>query len=511
MAGQEQKTQPSEWWFEYLMKKFDEKLPRKPRVETATTPKTRRERLELLWSHYIGDAPLPNINEKYRETFRELLRKARPNYAIMAIDAMADRSVLKGVYTDADRDLDGDDIARQVQDVSGFAALQRDMQTYLYTLGESYVTIVPPLDGAPAGSVPLLLAEDPRYCVGEKDPLNPRHLVAAVKVFEDKINDQQKALLFLPNQRFVFVREPGQHADEFNIDQWTQAEATTVAGLEDYGGIPMVRFENKMALGEYEPHLDLLDRIADGIVHRMVISWYQSFKQRAIRGDLDGGADFSDGNDDSLIRDLADANLADVFQADPGTLWVVPPDVDFWESGATDLTPLLSAIRDDVKEFGVCTRIPMHMLAPDGTNQTAEGAAMMREGLTDKISDRQARQAPQWILLWQMVFALSGQAARVAGIRLQWGKTENIPLAVRADAVNSTRGVLSRKRQVVELLELDPMVAKLNETELMEESMASESAAAQMPNFGGDSAANSAPTQGAGAAAGAAEALPEAA
>ncbi|MGW4240919.1 hypothetical protein [Nocardia sp. NPDC004722] len=469
--AQQQKTQPPEWWFEYLMKRFDEKLEWEPRVTSTNTPKTRRERLDLLWSYYIGDGPLPFINEKYRETFRELLRKSRPNYAIMAIDSMCDRSVLKGIYTEADKDLDGDDIARKVQEVSGFAALQRDMQTWLYTLGESYVTIVPPLAGAPTGSVPMLLAENPRFCVGEPNPLIPRQLIAFVKVYRDRIANCQKALLFLPGQRIEFIREEGQFGTKFILDQWSKGEVAAMAGLEEYGGIPVVRFENKMGLGEFEPHLDTLDRIADGILHRKIITWYQSFKQRAIRGDLDGGEDFSD-DENSLIRSLGDAKLEDIFQADPGTLWIVPEGVEFWESGATDLTPLLLAERDDVKEFGVSTRIPMHMLAPDGNNQTAEGASMLREGLTDKINDRQARQQPQWMLLWQMVFALSGQAARAVNVRLQWGSTERTPLAVRADAVQKTRGVLSRKRQVVELMEMDPLVAKLNETELMEESMA---------------------------------------
>ncbi len=474
MAEQQQQTQPPEWWFEYLMNRFDEDLEREPRSQTANSPSTRRERLDLLWSYYLGDPPLPSINERYRETFREMLRKARPNYAIMSIDSMCDRSVLRGIYTAADADLDGDDLARQVQEVSGFAALQRDMQTWLYTLGEAYAMVVPPVQGAPEGSVPMLLAEDPRFCVGEPDPLNPRRLIAFIKVFADRIANCQKAVMFLPGQRITWQREEGQFDPEFNLKQWTSVETVPMAGLETMGGIPVVRFVNKMGLGEFEPHIDLLDRITDGILHRMVITAYQSFRQRAIKGDVDGGADYSDGDTESLIRPLDDATIADVFANDPGVLWAVPEGVDFWESQSTDLTPLLVATRDDVKEFGVCTRIPMHMLTPDGVNQSAEGATTMREGLIDKISDRQARQEPQWILLWQMVFTLAGKANSATGIRLQWGKPERTSLNSRADAAQKTRGILSRKRQIVELLEMDPVIAKLSESELLEEAMATE-------------------------------------
>ncbi|WP_329405413.1 phage portal protein [Nocardia vinacea] len=465
-------------WLEYLMNKLDEDLEREPRVTTDNTPTTRRERLELLWSYYLGDPPLPTVAEKYRETFAAVLRKSRSNYAIMAIDSMCDRSVLQGIYTAADADLNGDDAAKLVCDASGFAALQRDMQTWLYTMGESYVTIVAPLAGAPEGSVPMLLAEDPRYCVGEPDPLNPRYLRAFLKIFVDKLADQQKVILLTPGQRHVFAREPGQYSTDFVADQWTLEETTSTAGLEMFGGVPVVRFVNKMGLGEFEPHLDLLDRITDGILHRMVITAFQSFKQRAVKGDLDGGADFSE-DTDSIIKSIADADLTDIFQNDPGVLWMLPEGVELWESGTTDLTPLLMATRDDVKEFGVCTRIPMHMLAPDGVSQTAEGASAMREGLVDKISDRQARQDPQWILLWQMVFTLMGKAG-VTGIRLQWGKPERVSLAARTDAVQKTRGVLSRRRQVVELLEMSPELAALSESELLEEAMASDAAMSQL-------------------------------
>ncbi|WP_109523678.1 MULTISPECIES: phage portal protein [Nocardia] len=461
-------------WLEYLMNKLDEDLEREPRVTTGNTPTTRRERLDLLWSYYLGDPPLPTVAEKYRETFSAVLRKARSNYAIMAIDSMCDRSVLQGIYTAADADLNGDDAAKAVCDASGFAALQRDMQTWLYTMGESYVTIVPPLAGAPTGTPPMLLAEDPRFCVGEPDPYNPRMLRAFLKIFVDKIADQQKAILLIPGQRIVFTREKGQYSNEFVAKQWSAEPATSVPGLELLGGVPVVRFQNKMGLGEFEPHLDLLDRITDGILHRMVITAFQSFKQRAVKGDLDGGADFSE-DTDSLIKSIADAELTDIFQNDPGVLWMLPEGVELWESGTTDLTPLLMATRDDVKEFGVCTRIPMHMLIPDGVSQSAEGASAMREGLIDKISDRQARQNPQWILLWQMIFTLMGKT-NVTGIRLQWGKPERVSLSSKTDAVQKTRGVLSRKRQVVDLMEMSPELAALNESELLEEAMASDAA-----------------------------------
>ncbi|MDE8648088.1 phage portal protein [Rhodococcus qingshengii] len=472
MAEQEAFVQPPEWWFEFLMNKFDADVVRTPRVSSANTPRTRRDRLELLNDYYIGDPPLPFISDQYKGTFEQVMRKARANYATMSVDVMTDRSVLMGVATETDGDADGDDIARQIQEASGFAAVQRDVQSYLFAMGEAYVTVIPPLEGV-QDAVPMMIAEDPRKCVGQVDPINPQRLIAAVKYFDDELRDSQVALLFVENNKYTFRREEGQFNTSFNVDEWTLETTETLQGLEELGGVPIVKFTNKMGLGEFEAHIDLLDRIMDGILQRIVIQWYQSFRQRAIKGDLDGGEDFTDEDgSNNLIKSLGDdKTIADVFQADPGSLWMVPENVEFWESQTADLTPLISAIRDDVKEFAASTRTPLHIITPDAANGSAEGAGLMREGLVDKINDRQARQTPGWTLAFKIAFAMAGQDQRAKGIRLLWAKTIHNSLQMKADAMAKTKGILSRNRQVIEIMEFDPYTAKLNETELIAESM----------------------------------------
>ncbi|CAM4323828.1 phage portal protein [Nocardia ninae] len=479
-------------WFEFLMKKFDEKIPGERRAVSVNTPKTRRERLDLLWSYYIGDPPLPTVSEKYKPTFKEVMRKARSNYATMSVDVMTDRSILQGVSTEADKDLDGDDISRQIADESGWAALQRDLQTYLFVCGEAYALVASPLEGVP-DAMPMIMAEDPRFAVGQRDPANPRYLRAFVKYYLDEIADQQVALLFVDNAKYTWRREPGQTSKSFKLDEWELTDTEAVQGLELMGGVPAVRFENKLAMGEFEPHIDLLDRIMDGVFQRIVIGWYQSFRQRAVRGNLDGAEDFTVDNDSTnFIRTVADDELVDLFQADPGALWLVPEGVDFWESEQADLTPLINAIRDDVKEFAAATRTPMHIITPDAANQTAEGASLMREALVDKITDRQARQSSPWVLVWQIAFSLAQQEARQKGVKLLWAKVDRSSLQARADAIAKTKGVLSRKRQLISILELTPEEAKLNEAELIQESMALDNSFSPAPATASASARNSA-------------------
>lgn len=462
MDSQPERGTP-EWWFRFLMNKFNERLPqdRLDKAFAVGRPTTRRDRLDLLWDYYLGNPPLPFISDAYRHTFQQVLRKARANYATMSVDVMTDRSLLHGVATAVDSDADGDDLGRAIVEASNFAAVHRDLQTYLFTMGEAYVMVIPPADGAPEGSLPIMTAEDPRYCVGYPHPLIPGQLKAALKLYEDEENDQQVAILFFDGYKFVARRESGKTATRrYNAAQWEfESDPEKLEKIDDLGGIPVVRFDNKMGLGEFEPHVDLLDRIMDGILHRLVITWYQSFRQRAIIGDLDDEEDLTEG-DESGESLMAPDDIRDVFQADPGALWKVPENVKFWESSSTDLTPLITATRDDVKEFAAASRTPLHVITPDAANQTAEGASLMREALEDKIMDRQARQTPAWLQVFRLAFAFADQPARSKGLRLLWAPVKRNTLADKGSASAQARDVLSRQRLLVDVWGYSPSEAK---------------------------------------------------
>jgi hypothetical protein len=98
-----------------------------------------------------------------------------------------------------------------------------------------------------------------------------------------------------------------------------------------------------------------------------------------------------------------------VFEAAPDALWRVPAGTTFWESNPADITGILAAVRDDVKEFAAMTDTPLHLITPDAANQSAEGASLMREGLVFKVKDRRARMNPRLVLLFKMAFAFAGE------------------------------------------------------------------------------------------------------
>ena len=59
----------------------------------------------------------------------------------------------------------------------------------------------------------------------------------------------------------------------------------------------------------------------------------------------------------------------------------MPPGAELWESSSAELTGVLAASKDDVRELSTVSQSPFYMFVPDGANQTAQGASLQREGL----------------------------------------------------------------------------------------------------------------------------------
>ncbi|MEV0357115.1 phage portal protein [Nocardia sp. NPDC050697] len=486
MDGSDVKGSPA-WWFEKLMQGFDARGPMQWHPlgldQEPSALDTRKERLERLWAYYVGRAPLPQVASEYSEVFRVVMRKARSNYAPMTVNAMLNRMALTGVSTAIDNDAGGDDLAAEVAEVSNLSTTVQDLFAYVFTMSEAYGMVVPPKKGSAAK--PMIVALDPRNAIGDVDPNNPHVLRALLVRTCDPMLEVETAVLFLPGSLQRAKRSlTGQPVDSLRWE-W-DGEPEKIVGIDHLGGIPGVRLDNANGLGEYEPHLDLLDRINDTTLQRIVVTWYQSFRQRGVIGDLEGD------NDDPDAEPMTEDELKQIFSADPGSLWRVPKDVSFWESSQADLGPIINAKRDDVKEFAALTSTPLHLITPDAANQTAEGASLMREGLNHKIKDRRSRFDPKLKLLFRIAFAFAGQPDRGAKMKLQWGPLENNSLAERGSATAQTKGVLSMRRQLTEIWGMTPTEAEANITELTAERILATANAPQAPP-----AAQAEPDQGA--------------
>jgi hypothetical protein len=473
---------PSEW-FDKLDSKFTEttrvkwadKSPRPD--EPALWP--RNAALDHLWSYYVGDPPLPSIDEEYEDVFRDVMRKSRCNYAPMCVNAMLDRMSLQAVSTGKDSSSNGDDVAAEIMDNSGFAAQFKDLLTFVFAMREGYMMVVPTDDG------PMIHAIDPRRCVSVVDPKNPLRLLAALVREFDETTNEDVAHLFLPGEKWELRRSLEQ-------PEWKRISDTPtelVKGLDDLGGIPLVRFDNAHGLGEYEAHIDVLDRIIDTTLQRIVLAKYQAFKQRGVSGDEDEETNYEDLTEDETqalvggtgFDDKRKVDWKDVFQAGPGKVWKVPAGWDFWESGQADMAGMLQAKRDDAKEFAAVTFTPLYLITPDDANGSAAGAGLLREGLTSKVRDRRDRTSPRLKLLWRIAFAMQGDAERGQKIQLHWGPIEFRSLAEKGSATSQAVNVLSRRRILSEIWEMTPQEIEDNENELAAEALLAASLAPQPP------------------------------
>lgn len=455
------------WWMNFLAQKFVERDRTYDQANDPADPytrivpfRTRRQRLNLLWRYFIGRPPLPQVREEYREAFEEVLRKANAVYAPMAVDAMLDRMTLTGVRTSTSDGPEGDVLAQKIMQVSGFAAAIKDALTYLFAMSEAYLMAVPAAEGS-ADRTPLITAEDPRLCIGQPDPMAPNQLRAALKLGYDEVRQRVVAWVYPGDGRRYQASQSSTGWIGLTVSAagftWDEPPVD-MPELLPFGGVPIVRLTNAHGMGEYEKHLDLLDRINDTILQRIVITAFQSFRQRGVIADLEGDEDDQDSPGEEI-------DWNNIFSASPGALWRLPAGSQFWESGQADLTSITGAIKADVMEFAAVTRTPLHLVTPDVATQSAEGAALMREGIVFKVKDRRDRVDPALATLWRMAFALAGQPKDT--VQMLWGNIESYSLVEKAQAINLTRGILSRERQLVDILEMSPPEAADNMQELI--------------------------------------------
>jgi len=340
----------------------------------------RRPRIDLLRSYVNGDAPLPEAGPNIRASWSAFQKKARTNFADLAVSALAERMIPNGITVGtAPGD---DDRAREVwrenrMDVA-FADTLRDM----LTVSIGYMVV-----GRDSFGRPVVTSEKPEYMYAATDPLRPWVARAGIKVWRDEDLETDYA--------YVWAVEPGLR-QKFERPMWSGRPKKLVAkasgnwvpvgDAEPFTGEPITVFENYDSAGEFEYHTDILDRINKGMLDRLVTSAYQAFRQRAIEGGLP--------KVDPETQEPID--YAAIFAPAPGALWDLPADTKIWESqeSAQSIMAMLQAEKDDIRDFSAVTRTPMSMLVPDGQNQSAEGSEFAKEGLVMKARDRIGRVKP---------------------------------------------------------------------------------------------------------------------
>lgn len=465
---------------------IDVSTPRSPgwwlkRLFARLADRHRRERLALLHDYYRGQPPLPVGAENAREAFTAFQTKARSNFASLIASAVSERMMPTGFRTALDDDTTGDAEVGALWERADGPVISSNTHDLMLSMSESYVIVGPVDDETQA---PTITCEDPQLMVGEPDPAFPGRLLAALKLVYDEIDSQDRAYLYLPGEVWVATRQRRSTTElavqqlgpvlAFNERTWDWDAARTGRLPKIGGRIPVVRFTNKDGMGEFEPHLDLLDRINHQILQRMVIATMQAFRQRAV-----SGLPLTDPRTGQVI------DYSDVFTADPAAIWQLPESAKMWESGQVDLTPILMAVKDDVQHLAAVTRTPMHMLMPAGENQSAEGANLQREGLVFKVGDRIHRTSNLWARVMSLALLQAGQSDRADLVQLRtlWAPPQRLSLAERADAASKASGDIPRRSRLIHIWQFSPaeadrMMSEWADDELLAQQVAAAAAAA---------------------------------
>ena len=369
----------------------------------------------LLERYYDGDAPLPEGAEGQSRAYRRFQRKARLNMAQLSVAAVRERMRIAGFRTGADDDENGDDVARRLWKSNNLDVYSSDLHTNFLKFGEAYAIV-----GMPAGrEYPLVTVEDPRQVHAVTSPEDPSQVLAAVKVFSD--GGAHHAYFYYSDEILVF-RKPGD-SSPYDTDNWLFDEEAS--GPNPLGEVPVVKFTNADDKGEYEPYLDIIDRINHMILQRLIIATTAAFKQKWVQGDFP--THDQDGNE---------IDYNGLFEAGPGAMWVLPPDAQLGQLDQSGMQDIISAVRADIQDFAAVTRTPMHYLSPEGANQSAEGASLAREGLVFKTEDRIARATVGWSRVMSLMFKWMGDDERANLLDLEplWKPAERYSLSERADA-----------------------------------------------------------------------------
>lgn len=386
----------------------------------------RQNRLKSLDAWYRGVPELPHANKAQREAVASFRDFSRTNFAKLVCEAVRERMTPVGIRTSADDDITGDAEAWRIWQRAGMPVESAEVHRSMFRFGSSYVIVGPPDD---VTKVPVITCEDPRQIITEHDPRQQRRVVAALKVFHDDVESADFCYLWLPGKLRVARRDIPRLAygsmlevafakDLFHWDTERSLD------LPSQTMLPVHRFRNEDGRAEFEPHIDLLKRINHETLQRMVISAYQAFKQRAAM------------NLPVVDEDGTEIDYSQILVSDPGAFWQLPADVEFWESQSIDLSPILNAVRSDVEQLASVTRTPLHYLSPAGVNQSAEGAALAREGLVFKTEDRMERCSATWsdVLSDAFLWMDDTQRANLDQLQIIWKPAERESLASRLDA-----------------------------------------------------------------------------
>jgi hypothetical protein len=235
-------------------------------------------------------------------------------------------------------------------------------------------------------ALPVMTWEDPRMCITFQDPIHPTRSLAGLKLWMDVVTGKVLCILFLPDKIYWYEGPKTSDIEGMPLDKLehtlSSAEGTfklVRTEKNEIEEVPLVYIEwRPEALAECEDLLDVQDRINLTILHRLVITQNQSFRQRWM-----SGASPAKGSKKGAQKPAFDPG-ADM-------LWVTDnPDAKFGDFAQADIRQVLEAIRDDIADMAALSKTPVHYLMGKLANVSGDTLTQGESGFVSKIKMRMA-------------------------------------------------------------------------------------------------------------------------
>lgn len=430
-----------DWWLMQLAADFGADLPRMYQMK----------------SYAEGTNALPDeVDPAMREAYRKFIHLSRLNMAELVVSARTNRMKPLGFRTAAPGDDTGDSAAWTMWKRNGMKVGARDFFTAAGNYGSAYLTTTGPSVPSPDAQ-PLIVPSDGFSTFTRQFALQPWKSEAALQVGWDPIHQVDILTLFRGGYMRQAIRAGKKSSIPSNGRKWTPGRGwdwvSDAIALGYTTEVPVFRLSGPGGKGMFEKHLDSLDRITDGIRQRLTIAAMQAFKQRAIDGDLPSVYP----EDHPKAGQTIDYD--ELFKAGPAALWRLPAGAKIWESTTTDITPILSASKDDIKNLAGATSTALYMLSPDTAGGSAEGASLARESLTFSVEEWTDRADIPIVLALGTGFSAQADTVRAAvgDIEIIWAPADRSSIMERSAAsAQAKAGGLSQRMINEKVFQLTP-------------------------------------------------------
>lgn len=399
------------WWFERLRAQLVAKRPR----------------LDMLDDRVHGrETVVAPANDDSREAWERFQKVSRGPYAGLLVNLPARAMRTIGIRTGASGDKQSDAEAWKIWQGNHLDSREPMLYRAKYGLSEAYTITGAP---DPATGIPVITVEDPRQVVAESSPTNIWDVLAALKLWCEP-DGTERGVLYMPTYLRRVISSDGVYEWDGEPEPYVMIKR-----------VPVTWFPHELDIltrrtySELDGVLDLLDQITLITQNKNVITSTQAFRLRALFG-------LPEKDDDGNVIDWDN-----ILSADAAAFWRLPgkltnpdgstEDVHMWESGTTDITPLLTDLRHRVQDLAAAKSIPLSWIQPE-SQQAAAGADLARATFNAKIEDFQRQTADSWERTVSLAFEWLGDEQRASTVDMEilWAPLDKVSMTEKWNAAN---------------------------------------------------------------------------